>query len=228
MFSLEKTCRQIGHWLSICPQGRQTAEWPQTVITESIGFSIHMTHSFLSFGFDSALFGCFWLDRATPQDRQTIREPKFTSGQLGHFQSPGNCWKPDSASFLPAELCFNALHRRHCVLDAKFVKAQLLHFQSRVFMGGSRVFEPDVPCAVEHLKHAVRDSKLIDKHLEHCQSPVSIGDSRVFKPDVSRAVEHLKHAERYLKLIVKHLRHFQSPGSSRLVSIWNENFVQIN
>ena len=53
------------------------------VITESIAFSIHITHS-LSPSLLTSDEG-----RAAPQDRHTVREPKFVSGHDGHFQSPG-------------------------------------------------------------------------------------------------------------------------------------------
>jgi hypothetical protein len=52
------------------------------VITESIGFSIQITHSLLL-----VLFSVDGL--AVPQERHTTREPKFVSGQDEHFQSPG-------------------------------------------------------------------------------------------------------------------------------------------
>jgi hypothetical protein len=75
--------RHMGHCFTCVPHVRHNAEWPHNVMTESMTFSMQITHSFcflVTLVFDGL---------AIPHERQTTREPKFTSGHDEHCQSPG-------------------------------------------------------------------------------------------------------------------------------------------
>lgn len=176
-FCCWKGTRHMGHWFTRRPQGRQTAEWPHEVITESMGFSMQMTHS------------SFWVvlvsaeGRAVPHERQTVRDPKFVSGHDGHFQSPGFI-ATRGGLFTSMGSCLAWPHLRHAVRTAKLIFLQAAHVQSPGFgticdaaavIGGFLwlVLAVGMVRAVEHRRQAVRDLKFTSLHCGHFQSPGS-------------------------------------------------------
>ena len=134
------------------------------MITESIGLSIQITHS------DLVPVELLSADgRAFPHERQTIREPKFVSGQNEHFQSPGftvDCGGVSTAMGTG----FGRPHLWHAIRAAKLLFLHHWHSQSPGL--NPNVFELITSCfCLPHLKQAFRLAKFVALQEPQFQSP---------------------------------------------------------
>ena len=161
--------RQIGHDLTWAPHVRHIDEWPQIVMTESIWFSIQITHSsFLEVSSDGL---------ADPHLRHTVRVPKLISLHDWHGQSPGFTVTGNVRCSTCIDVSFCRLHFLHDVREAKLRFEHELQLQSpglAVIWGVvGELSLARVLFATEHRRQMERDLKFISLQFEHFQSPGS-------------------------------------------------------